>query len=83
MSLRIAQEFHAERMEQIKRWGDTDGSIDSKWSPGEWCALIAHYATRQAVWELHAMDAAKFRADMVKVGALAMAAIQACEARGL
>lgn len=79
MSLRIAQEFHVERMAQIKRFGDTDGANDSKWSHGEWAAIISHYATRQTVGDLHAIDAAKFRADMVKVGALAMAAIQAVE----
>lgn len=83
MSLRIAQEFVAERMEQIKRFGDTDGANDSKWSPGEWAALISHYATRQILGDLHAVDLAKFRADMIKVGALAMAAIQAAELKGL
>jgi hypothetical protein len=72
MSLRIAQEFHVERTAQR----DTD---DDKWSPGEWAALISHYATRQTVGDLHAVDAIKFRADLVKVGALAMAAIQAME----
>lgn len=82
MSLRIAQEFHLERMAQIERFGDTDGANDSRWSPGEWAALISHYATRQTVGDLHSIDAAKFRADMVKVGALAMAAIQATERKG-
>jgi hypothetical protein len=76
MSLRIAQEFHVERTAQEAKWGDAN---DDKWSPGEWAALISHYATRQTVGDLHAVDAAKFRADMVKVGALAIAAIQAAE----
>jgi hypothetical protein len=80
MSLRIAQEFHVERTAQEKRFGDAN---DAKWSLGEWAALISHYATRQTVGDLHAVDAAKFRADMVKVGALAMAAIQAAESKGL
>lgn len=80
MSLRIAQEFHVERTAQQQRFAPAD---DAQWSHGEWAALISHYATRQTVGDLHAVDAAKFRADMVKVGALAMAAIQATEAKGL
>ncbi len=76
MSLRIAQEFHIERTAQEARWGDSN---DNKWSLGEWAALISHYATRQTAGDLHAIDAAKFRADLVKVGALAMAAIQSVE----
>lgn len=80
MSLRIAQEMRVERMAQHAKFGDEN---DAKWSPGEWAALISHYATRQTVGDLHAVDAARFRADMVKVGALAMAAIQAVEMKGL
>lgn len=76
MSLRIAQEMHVERTAQHALFGDAN---DDKWTPGEWSALICHYATRQAVNDLREVDHAKFRADMVKVGALAMAAIQAIE----
>jgi len=76
MSLRIAQEFHVERTAQEAKWGDAN---DDKWSPGEWAALVSHYATRQTVGDLHSIDLDKFRADMVKVGALAMAAISAIE----
>lgn len=79
MSIRIAQEMHVERAAQQAKWGDEN---DAKWSPGEWAALISHYATRQTVGDLHAIDSAKFRADLVKVGALAMAAIQALEMKG-
>jgi len=78
MSLRIAQEMHVERMAQHAKFGDEN---DAKWSLGEWAALISHYATRQTVGDLHAIDLAKFRADMVKVGALAMAAIQSVESK--
>jgi hypothetical protein len=76
MSLLIAQEFHAERIAQEAKFGYAN---DDKWSYGEWASLISHYATRQTVGDLHAVDPAKFRADMVKVGALAMAAIEAQE----
>lgn len=76
MSRRIAQEFHVERTAQEAKWGDAN---DDKWSLGEWAALISHYATRQTVGDLRSVDSDKFRADMVKVGALAMAAIAAIE----
>lgn len=76
MSLRIAQEFHLERVAQEACFSEAN---DDKWSLCEWAALISHYATRQSVGDLHSVDAAKFRADLVKVGALAMAAIQAME----
>lgn len=79
VSLRIAQESHVERTAQQQRFSPAD---DAQWSPGEWAALISHYATRQTVGNLHAIDLATFRADMVKVGALAMAAIQAVESKG-
>ncbi len=55
---------------------------DKKWSAGEWAALIAHYATRHTVGDLDAIDMAAFRADMVKVGALALACIAAIDRKG-
>lgn len=79
MSLRIAQEFLVERTAQEENGIDV---TDAKWSPGDWAALISHYATRQIVGNLRSVSAEKFRADMVKVGALAMAAIQATEMAG-
>lgn len=70
------QEIQAERDAQHAKWGH---AADDAWSPGEWAALVAHYATRSAVGDLHAIDRAKFRADMVKVGALALACIEALD----
>jgi len=70
------KEIQAERDAQHAKWGTT---ADDKWSLGEWAALVSHYATRHAVGELHAIDAAAFRADMVKVGALALACIEAID----
>lgn len=69
-------EIQAERDAQKARWGEVDN-----WSPAEWAALMSHYATRQAVGNLRAVDAAKFRADVVKVGALALACLD-CLDRG-
>lgn len=72
----VLNEIQAERDAQKAKWGTVQ---DDAWSPGEWSALIAHYATRQAVGNLHAVDPAKLRADMVKVGALALAAIESID----
>lgn len=69
-------EIQAEREAQKARWGDAK---DDGWSLAEWGALLSHYATRQAIGDLHAIDLGKFRADMVKVGALALAAIEAVD----
>ncbi len=70
------QEIQTERAAQLAKWGHAD---DDKWSLGEWGGLVAHYATRATVGDLHAIDAAKVRADMVKVGALALACIEAID----
>lgn len=69
-------EIQAERDAQLVKWGQAQ---DDAWSFGEWSALLSHYATRHAVGDLHNIDAAKFRADIVKVGALALACIEAID----
>jgi hypothetical protein len=70
------KEIQAERDAQRAKWGD---AADDQWTLGEWSALLAHYATRRAVGDLRAVEAAAFRADMVKVGALALACIEAID----
>lgn len=70
------QEIQAERAAQLAKWGHV---ADDAWTFGEWAALVGHYATRQVVGDMHAIDAAKFRADMVKVGALALACIESID----
>ncbi len=70
------KEIQAERDSQLARWGHVD---DDKRLLAEWAALISHYATRASVGDLRSIDASRFRADMVKVGALALAAIEAVD----
>lgn len=70
------QEIQSERDAQRARWGDAN---DDKWTPAEWAALLAHYATRRTVGDLRAVDVAAFRADVVKVGALALACVEALD----
>ncbi len=71
-----AQEIQNEREAQLEKWGSVK---DDAWSPGEWAALVSHYATRHVFNDLHKIDLAAFRADMVKVGALAVACIEALD----
>lgn len=70
------KEIQAERDAQKAKWS-TDK--DDQWTPGEWAALVGHYATRTVFSDLRGIDLAAFRADMVKVGALALAAIEAID----
>ena len=65
-----------ERQQQMSRFGTAN---DDLWSHGEWAALVSHYATRCAVGDLHGIDPAQFRKDMVKAGALAVACIEALD----
>lgn len=73
------QDIQAERDAQRAKWGNAS---DDKWNFCEWAALVTHYATRQAVGDLHVIDSAAVRADMVKVGALALACIEAIDRKG-
>jgi hypothetical protein len=70
------KEIEYARAAQLSRWGSAD---DDKWTLGEWAALLSHYATRRAVGDLHSINMAEFRADVVKVGALALACIEAID----
>ncbi len=70
------QEIQAARDAQLARW---DHAVDDTWSLGEWAALISGYATRHIVGDLAAIELKTFRADMVKVGALALACIEAID----
>jgi hypothetical protein len=70
------QEIQAERDAQLTRWGH---DADDAWSIGEWAALVSHFATRHVVGDLPTIELKTFRADMVKVGALALACIEAID----
>ena len=72
----ITQEIQAERDAQLAKYGSAD---DDKWSVGEWSALLSHYATRHAVGDLRNIDLQAFRADVIKVGALALACVEAID----
>lgn len=69
-------EIQAERAAQLDRW---DHAADDTWSIGEWAALVSHFATRHVVGDLPMVDLRTIRADMVKVGAVALACIEAID----
>ena len=73
---RALQDVSRERQQQALRWGMAN---DDEWSLGEWAALVSHYATRSAVGNLRIIDRTRFRSDMVKAGALAVACVEALD----
>lgn len=72
----IYDEIKSERAEQVQMFSAAD---DDRWSPGEWAALVARYATRSINGDLHQIDPAWLRADMVKAAAVAVACIEAID----
>lgn len=74
--MKAFDEILLERERQQLKWGD---AFDDKNSPYNWAAYITQYATRHLIGDPAAVSNADFRADMVKVGALAVAAIQAMD----
>ncbi len=73
-------EIQNERDAQRVKWGE---SADDLYTAGEWAALVSHYATRQVVGDLRGVNLTKLRADMVKVGALALACIESLDRKGV
>lgn len=72
-------EIRAERANQEQKWGT---AFDDKNTPFNWSAYIGHYANRNLIGDPAQVSAEKHRADMVKVAALAVAAIEAYDRKG-
>jgi hypothetical protein len=72
----IFSEVSAERDVQDAKWGH---KFDDRNTPYNWAAYIAQYATRNLIGDPYAVSDAKFRVDMVKVAALAVAAIESID----
>jgi hypothetical protein len=69
-------EILAERKAQLARWPLAG---DQQWTRAEWSALIARYATRSVAGDLRKIDVVAFRSDLVKTGALVLAALDALD----
>ncbi len=79
MPTSVMEEVSAERAAQDAKWGE---AFDDLNSPYNWAAYICHYTTRHLIGDPRAASAASFRVDMVKVAALAVAAIEAIDRAG-
>lgn len=78
MREKIFEEIRIERNAQDAKWGE---EFDDGNSPYHWAAYIAQYATRNLIGDPRAASEAAFRGDMVKVAALAVAAIESIDRR--
>lgn len=65
-----------ERQYQINKWGN---EFDDKNTPYNWMGYITHYASRNLAGDPNGVDLAKFRTDMIKVAAMAVAAVEAID----
>jgi uncharacterized protein YcbX len=72
----IAAEVYKEREYQMEKWGT---KFDKKNTPNDWVCYIAQYLGRAVTMP---WSAATFRVGMVKVAALAFAAIEWCDRTG-
>jgi hypothetical protein len=74
----ILKEVRDERDYQDTRWGH---DADDTRTPYQWAAFIVQYASRDLTGDPANIDHENFRSSMVKVAALAVAAIEAHERR--
>lgn len=73
---KIFNEIKTEREYQIKKWGN---SLDDKNTPYNWSAYISNYATKALTGDPDGLDIIAFRVSMIKVAALAVAALEALD----
>lgn len=79
----ILSEIDAERAHQEKKWGNI--ADDTKNKPNDYVAFIAYHSTRWFSGEFAPYDAetiAEFRKEMIKVAAVAVAAVESLERQG-
>lgn len=73
----VLSEVAAERAYQETRWGTTNDDANT---PHQWMGYISAYGSRDlAVGANVPVDAVKFRTDMIKVAAIAVAAVEALD----
>jgi hypothetical protein len=75
---KIFSEVDAERQHQESKWGN---AFDDRNTPYNWSAYIGQYSTRHLIGDPTKVSEAEFRADMVKVAALAVAAVESIDRR--
>lgn len=75
---KIFEQIGAERDAQDAKWG---AEFDDRNTSYNWAAYIAQYATHNLIGDPRAASEVLFRDDMVKVAALAVAAIESIDRR--
>lgn len=70
------EQVQSERARQVRLWGTAQDDANT---PFQWGTYISQYATRSLVGAPGLVNVAKFREDMVKVAALAQAAVEAID----
>lgn len=73
-------EIADERMRQVDRFGQ---EFDDKNEKQDWLHFIGYYVAVAGTARLAAAPQRPFRSAMVKIGALAVAAIEWCDRRGI
>ncbi len=72
---KILQEIREERARQNEKWGENH---DDEHFPNDWAILVSHYSTSSVFvpTEDGEFDGEKYRKQMVKAAALAVAAVE-------
>ncbi|MEZ5934858.1 MAG: hypothetical protein R3F54_23570 [Alphaproteobacteria bacterium] len=74
---RILEEIRRERDRQDEKYGGPDH--DDSHYPGDWCLILSKYLGRAAAETIDAEPDAAFRDNMIKIAAVAVAAIQSLD----
>lgn len=75
----IYTEIQQERAYQTQRWGTDNDKLNT---PFHWASYISQYATRNLIGNPAAFpDEDAFRVDMIKVAALAVAAVESLDSK--
>jgi hypothetical protein len=72
----VVKELLVERELQSATW---DKANDDRLALEQWVCLMTHYASRQLVGDFSKVNVADVRRDFIKVGALAIAAVEAID----
>jgi hypothetical protein len=72
----VLEKIRAERQRQLELPGS---ELDSANSPGDWIAMVSHYASREAMRNGLAPDAEAFEEALIKAAAVICAALEYTE----
>lgn len=76
----VMKEVYIERMKQSDTW---DEKNDDGLTVEQWACLISHYANRHIVGDFSMITWQDIRTDFIKIGAIAMAAVEAIDRKSV